>query len=54
MARGGARIAAPDRVKGGWRMDDVKEWPACRKCQQGLLIPLSDYGRDRAPITYKA
>ncbi len=26
-------------------MDDVREWPACRKCQQGLLIPLSDYGR---------
>ncbi len=22
--------------------------------QQGLLIPLSDYGRDGAPITYKA
>ena len=35
-------------------MEDVKEWPACRKCQQGLLIPLSDYGRDGAPITYKA
>ena len=35
-------------------MDDVREWPACRKCQQGLLIPLSDYGRDGAPITYKA
>ena len=27
---------------------------ACKKCQQGLLIPLSDYGRDGAPITYKA
>ncbi len=35
-------------------MDDVREWPACRKCQHGLLIPLSDYGRDGAPITYKA
>src|SRR5207244_8490475 len=40
--------------EGGCRMDDVRDWPACRKCQQGLLIPLSDYGRDGAPITYKA
>src|SRR2546430_7095060 len=40
--------------EGGCCMDDVREWPACRKCQQGLLIPLSDYGRDGAPITYKA
>ena len=30
------------------------ELPSCRKCQQGLLLPLSDYGRDGAPITYKA
>src|SRR5919206_135870 len=35
-------------------MNGVVEWPACKKCQQGLLIPLSDYGRDGAPITYKA
>src|SRR5438034_3443187 len=39
----------------GCRMStDAREWPACKKCQQGLLIPLSDYGRDGAPITYKA
>lgn len=31
-----------------------KDWPACRKCREGVLIPLSDYGRDGAPITYKA
>jgi hypothetical protein len=31
-----------------------KELPACRKCGSGLLVPLSDYGRDGAPITYKA
>ena len=30
------------------------EWPACQKCTQGTLIPLSDYGREGAPITYKA
>jgi hypothetical protein len=35
-------------------MDKPMEWPACRKCQTGLLLPLSDYGRDGAPITYKA
>ncbi len=30
------------------------ELPTCRKCQEGTLLPLSDYGRDGAPITYKA
>ena len=33
---------------------DGKELPACRKCGDGTLLPLSDYGRDGAPITYKA
>lgn len=28
--------------------------PACQKCNSGTLLPLSDYGRDGAPITYKA
>lgn len=31
-----------------------KDWPSCQKCSQGVLIPLSDYGRDGAPIMYKA
>lgn len=31
-----------------------KDWPTCLKCNRGLLVPLSDYGRDGAPITYKA
>jgi hypothetical protein len=30
------------------------ELPVCRKCGDGNLLPLSDYGRDGAPITYKA
>jgi hypothetical protein len=30
------------------------QFPACMKCDGGVLIPLSDYGRDGAPITYKA
>ena len=29
-------------------------WTECLKCNKGHLIPLSDYGRDGAPITYKA
>ena len=29
-------------------------FPACNKCGKGVLLPLSDYGRDGAPITYKA
>ncbi len=33
---------------------DGKDWPNCQKCGTGVLIPLSDYGRDGAPITYKA
>jgi hypothetical protein len=30
------------------------ELPACRKCSDGTLLPLSDYGREGAPITFKA
>ncbi|MCH7992019.1 MAG: hypothetical protein IIC35_06345 [Gemmatimonadetes bacterium] len=29
-------------------------FPQCLKCGNGILLPLSDYGRDGAPITYKA
>jgi hypothetical protein len=28
--------------------------PTCQKCGTGTLLPLSDYGRDGAPITFKA
>ena len=31
-----------------------QNFPKCKKCSEGKLIPLSDYGRDGAPITYKA
>jgi hypothetical protein len=31
-----------------------KEYPACQKCTTGVLIPLSDYGREGASIMYKA
>ena len=29
-------------------------FPECRKCNDGVLLPLSDYGRGWRPITYKA
>ncbi len=31
-----------------------RDWPKCKKCEGGELIPLSDYGRDGASIMYKA
>lgn len=30
------------------------QFPQCQKCNQGILVPLSDYGRDGASIMYKA
>jgi hypothetical protein len=35
-------------------MNLPSELPTCRKCDSGTLLPLSDYGRDGAPITFKA
>ena len=35
-------------------MDRELALPTCQKCNNGLLIPLSDYGRDGAPIKFKA
>ena len=29
-------------------------WPECQKCNTGVMIPLSDYGREGASIRYKA
>jgi hypothetical protein len=29
-------------------------WPDCQKCDDGLMLPLSDYGREGAAIRYKA
>ena len=34
--------------------DNTQQYPSCRKCEQGTMLPLSDYGREGAPITYKA
>ena len=35
-------------------MENSAQFPDCKKCGEGVLIPLSDYGRDGAPIRYKA
>ena len=35
-------------------MDQNTAFPTCRKCNDGVLLPLSDYGREGAPIQYKA
>jgi len=43
---------------GRWiqRRDIVEQngWPQCRKCMEGDLLPLSDFGSHGAPIHYKA
>jgi hypothetical protein len=39
---------------GGDRVEHSESFPKCLRCDQGILIPLSDYGRDGAPIRYKA
>jgi len=31
-----------------------RQYPDCQKCSTGLLIPLSDYGREGSSIMYKA
>lgn len=38
----------------GCMMAEEKAYPVCRKCDVGNMLPLSDYGRDGAPITFKA
>ena len=35
-------------------MEGEQGCPRCLKCEAGLLLPLSDYGRDGASIRYKA
>jgi len=50
----GAVGAGAAVVEEGRFRDMEDRFPECRKCSAGVLIPLSDYGRDGAPITYKA
>ncbi len=32
----------------------MEKFPECLKCGKGVLIPLSDYGRDGSEIRFKA
>lgn len=32
----------------------MEEYPQCQKCETGVLVPLSDYGREGATIRFKA
>jgi hypothetical protein len=32
----------------------INQFPKCQMCNDGILIPLSDYGRDGATIMFKA
>ncbi len=36
----------------GVRMENA--FPKCLRCETGVLLPLSDYGREGASIMYKA
>lgn len=33
---------------------ETATYPECLKCSSGVLIPLSDYGREGSSIMYKA
>ena len=35
-------------------MEKGLPFPRCQKCDVGELLPLSDFGREGAPIRYKA
>ena len=35
-------------------MESEQQFTRCLKCDAGVLLPLSDYGRDGAPIRFKA
>jgi len=35
-------------------LDSTSKFTPCLKCDVGVLLPMSDYGRDGAPIRFKA
>lgn len=43
-----------DHWRGGQERMETGNFPSCLKCNSGVLVPLSDYGRDGAAIHYKA
>jgi hypothetical protein len=47
-------VKKPVRLGQEPRGNMPENFTGCLKCNKGVLIPLSDYGRDGAPIRYKA
>ena len=43
-----------DAVRVGCKEARMMEWPKCQKCNNGALIPLSDYGQEGASVMFKA
>lgn len=35
-------------------MEMIAGWPECLACDNGVLVPLSDFGGSGAPVHYKA
>ncbi len=35
-------------------MADHTDWPTCKNCTEGVLVPLSDFGGQGASVHYKA
>jgi hypothetical protein len=50
----GDRLTHVSRKTSGGEGFMAQEFPQCLKCNTGILLPLSDYGRDGASIKYKA
>lgn len=36
------------------KLDTLMVWPECMACEQGVLVPLSDFGGQGASVHYKA
>ena len=49
-----ACIGVRGRVREDVVADEKARFAQCLKCKEGVMLPLSDYGRDGAPIKYKA
>src|SRR5215467_10834690 len=52
LARLGRRILSSREKEGGDFVENA--FPRCRKCGEGDLVPLSDFGSQGASIEYKA
>jgi hypothetical protein len=51
ISRPGADSAWPGP---DWAVGGVMDLPKCQKCNNGVLIPLSDYGQEGSSVIFKA